>query len=702
MSNVVKRKWVNRWSTAPGDGGLEQATRNVVKRKWVNRWSTAPGDGGLEQATRNVVKRKWVNRWSTAPADGGLEQATRNVVKHKWVNGWSRWGAWLLAVLFVAVFWGLAVRKHDAFHTHALDLAKFDQAIWNTLHGRFLFSTLQNQSILGNHFSPFMALLSPLFTIWEDVRALFLAQTVGLAVAGLLLYKMVRVRHPAMAPWFALAFYLNPALHEVALVEFRRVTLAVPFLALASYALYVKKRWWMAVGLAFALLCKENVALIVLMVGVYLLLFERDWKWGTSLLVVGATWAVVVTLWVVPAFASPQASGSLYSQLNYFGLAGDSYSEVAANLLRDPLAFVRRMLDREALRALWRVYLPMGLVLPFLAPDWLLIVLPSIATMLMSTAPGMHRLQDWYMASVLPGLFAAVAVALTRLSERRARWATAGLLCAAVVGYGLYSYAPLGARYDPSLYRVTAHHRLAAQAVHAIPPAARVAAQDPYVPHLSHREHIYLYPWISIGEENIDYFVLDRQLHPYPFQPHEMNSKIDDMVADTSHVIELEADGMYLFHNGGDPLPSFPVGRVADGSMRLDRVEVAVPDESGFYRPIAQAPVTLKRGQEVRVSLYWEALAAPDAERTVSVRIVDGSSALAAQHDNLPGQGTKPTSWWKEGWKIRDVYYLTLSPQAQPGPGSLDVLVYDSYSLEVVQFDGGADTLNACDVVVVP
>jgi len=615
---------------------------------------------------------------------------------------WVAYGAWVTAAAFAIVTFGLMVHQHDAFHTRALDLGKFDQAIWNTLHGRFLISTLQGFSILGNHFSPFMALLSPLFLIWPNVRVLFLVQTVGLAAAGLLLDRIVRRARPGLASWFTMAFFLNPALHEVALDEFRRVTLAVPFLALALYGLSTRKRLLTALGLGIALLCKEDIALVVLMVGLYLLVFERDLRWGLLFAALGLGWAVVVTLWVIPAFRPPDDPTSLYPQLNYLGLSGDSYQEIIGQVLRRPWVFAQRMFDLEGLKAMGRVLFPVGLALPFLAPDWLLIIVPSVSYMLMSSMPGMHNLQDWYMASVLPGLFAAVAVALTRLPQRWARWATGGLVGCALAGYLWYGHGVLGGQYAPELFRVGAHQRLAARAVAQVPREARVATQDPYVPHLSQREHIYLYPWISIGPERVEYFLFDRHLHPYPMQRYELDAQIDDMIADTRYTIEWEADGIYLFHQGGQALPSFPVDAVADGTMRLARVEVAASDEDGVYRIATQEPVALAPGRQVRVSLYWEALAAPDAERTVSVRISDSSGALAAIYDSLPGQGKKPTSWWEEGWQIRDVYYLTVSPQAPAGRGSLSVLLYDSLSGETVLFEGGTAILELCPVVIGP
>jgi uncharacterized membrane protein len=624
-------------------------------------------------------------------------------VKETIVRGWTRWAAWGLAVLFVAAIFALSVLKHDSFHTRALDLAKFDQAIWNTLHGRFLFSTMENQSILANHFSPLMALLSPLFLIWNDIRMLFLAQAIGLAVAGLFLHRIVQTKHPQLATWFLLAFYLNPALHEVALVEVRRVTMAVPFLALALYALYTRRRVCMVVGLFLALLCKENVGLLVFMVGLYLILFERDLKWGLPVALVGLAWAVMVMLWVVPAIAQqPGEAKELYPQLRVFCLEGESYGQIVVSVLREPQMLLGRMVDKSALQALWRIFLPVGLVLPFLASDWLIIILPSMAYMLMSCLPYMHGLESWYSASILPGLFAAVGVALTRLERKKARGATAWLLFTTLLGYALFSHAPLGARYEPALYQINDHHRLASQVVDAVPKDARVAVQDAYVPHLTHREQIYLFPWISTGLKKIDYFLLDRQLHPYPLQPDELNDVIDEMISNTSLVIELEGDGIYLFHQGGEAQPSFPVSAVAGETMLLERVEAAVLRESGFFQTVSEEPLTVRPGQTLRVSLYWRALDAPGAKRTVSVRIVDAAGALAVQSDNVPGQGKKPTSDWGTGLEIRDVHYLTVSPSFQPGPGSLDVVVYDSFTAEPVPTDSGAQSIHLFEVELIP
>jgi uncharacterized membrane protein len=611
---------------------------------------------------------------------------------------WVERGAYLLALIYLVVMFALLVSKHNAFNTRVYDFARFSQAIWNTLDGKFLFESIRYRSILGDHFSPLMALAAPFLLIWPDERVLFFIQALNVAVAGLLLYKIIHDKRPELAPWFLLVFFLNPALHEVTLFEVRRIVFALPFLALALYALYKHNRWLMLLGLFMALLAKEDISFIVFMIGFYLLIFERDWKWGIALMILGAVWMVVISLWIIPLF-NPSTAGE-YPQLYYFSYLGNSLEEITQNLLADPLILLRRMFGQEQLIALWRILLPLGLILPFLEPRWVLFTVPYVFILLISSDEDMYRIVKWYPGTILVVLFAAMAVGWDRIPKRWERWAMAGLLAMTVVGYFLYSPAPFGGRYEASLYQVSDHDRLALEVLDSVPPDARVAAQPLYVPHLTFLADLYHFPWIKIGHENIDFFLLDRHTEPYPYNQREINDEITNMVADTSYVVVEEADGIYLFQNHGQQLPAYPVDRVAEGSIRLDRIEVALLDDDGRFQNTTASPIPVKAGQEIRVTLYWEALAAPEAERTVSVRIANDDGWLYAQKDSMPVGGTRPTSWWQPGQTIRDVYYLTVPPDTPPGSHNLDLVLYDTYTLDIVPFTGEGEILHLQPIVV--
>ena len=601
---------------------------------------------------------------------------------------WHVWGAYAMAAVFTVVSFALMNAKHSAFNTRVYDFARFVQAIWTTCHGRFLFTTITYGSILGNHFSPLMAAASPLVSLVNSERVLFLTQALSVAVTGLVLYRLMHRQRPRLAPWFLLAFYLNPALHDVTLFEVRRITFGMPFLALGLYGLATKRRTLMLAGLGVALLAKESVAPYVAMIGLYLLVFEKERWWGLGMALFGGLWLIVVSLWIIPHLSAARGHQFIYPQLYYFSHLGDGYQGIIATLIQAPLALLRQMFGPVQLGAIGRILLPLGLVLPFLEPRWVMICVPFVALMFLSSDIDMMELGKWYPTTILPVLFGAIAVGWVRLPRRWERFAMAWLLITTVVGYALFSQAPLGGRYDPATYTVTPRDRVVGALLERVPREAAVAAQVPYVPHLTLRHDIYHYPWIRIGEEAVDVFVLDRLADAYPFDRMGINEAIDRHVADASLVVLEEVDGFYILGRHMPQQPAFPVGRMAEGTIHLERLEVAVTDDRGVYQTTTSTPLLLHPGQTVRVTLYWEALASPRAERTVSVRIADAGGALLAQHDGLPGGGSKPTSWWEAGWAFRDVTYLTLPPDAASGPAALDLVLYDTFTFEVIPFEG--------------
>ncbi len=599
-----------------------------------------------------------------------------------------------MAVAFTLVFFWLINRQYQTFQLRGADIDRFTQAIWNTPRGRFLYSTILEESILAKHFSPYMALLTPLLLIWADARILFLFQLTGIAITGLILYRIIEDKRPGLAPIFLLAFYLNPPLHQIALIELRRVTLAMPFLALMLYGLYKDKRGLMLIGMVMALLIKEDMGLVVAMVGMFLLLIKRDWRWGLPITLAGLAWFFGMLLLVIPALAD-----GYYFQLGYYSDWGSSIGEIAINLLTHPGQTLQYMFDRSSILALWRLLLPLAVILPFIGAEYLLIILPLVVLMLLSNEPAMHKLQRWYLAPVLPVLFAAVAVGIGRLPEKSSRLATLALLIATLVAYGLYSQAPLGGRFEPERYRRSENQDLIWELIKQLPKEATVVAQVAFSTPLALREQIYVYPWFDPVEDSADFFVMGRSNFSYPFNEFEINWEINNLIADPQLTIIEEVDGFYIFQPRGRPLPSRMINAVAEEAIKLEKVEAALSDQDGRYQTVSHEPIIFEQGRQLRITLYWRALTNSNDDRTVSVRIIDSGGALVAQHDMQPSGGSRPTSWWEPGWAFRDVYYLTLPPEFTSGPASLDLLLYDSVTQDRVPF-GDEKIIRLWDLIL--
>ena len=87
-------------------------------------------------------------------------------------------------LIYIIVFTQMAFAQHAGMRTHQSDLGQMDQAIWNSSQGRFLeFSKDGFQSTrLTDHVEPIFVLISPIFWLWDDVRAILFLQVVLVAI----------------------------------------------------------------------------------------------------------------------------------------------------------------------------------------------------------------------------------------------------------------------------------------------------------------------------------------------------------------------------------------------------------------------------------------------------------------------------------------------------------------------------------------
>jgi hypothetical protein len=82
-------------------------------------------------------------------------------------------------------------------------------------------------------------------------------------------------------------------------------------------------------------------------------------------------------------------------------------------------------------------------------------------------------------------------------------------------------------------------------------------------------------------------------------------------------------------------------------------------------------------GQPWRVTLAWQALAGMSQDYVVFLHLRETESALlVAQVDEMPREGSYPTSLWMRGEVVSDVHTLVLPPGLPPGSYTLSVGLY--------------------------
>jgi hypothetical protein len=118
------------------------------------------------------------------------------------------------------------------------------------------------------------------------------------------------------------------------------------------------------------------------------------------------------------------------------------------------------------------------------------------------------------------------------------------------------------------------------------------------------------------------------------------------------------------------PSPQHPLAVDLTDSLRLLGYDAAV------MSPHQQTTV--------RLTLYWQVIAPVGADYKVSARLLDAEGNQLAQIDDVPVHNTYPTSRWKAGEAITDVYDLAVPPDTPSGPYRLLVILYEPDTLAEV------------------
>ena len=119
----------------------------------------------------------------------------------------------------------------------------------------------------------------------------------------------------------------------------------------------------------------------------------------------------------------------------------------------------------------------------------------------------------------------------------------------------------------------------------------------------------------------------------------------------------------------------------------LEQLSVAGAEDidQPFWRSFAGAiallgydvqPKSLRAGQTVYVTLWWEALAGMDRDYTVFIHLVGPDDRIWAQQDRLLVRSVRRTSEWPAGWIARKSYELELPPEAPSGRYVVKVGIY--------------------------
>jgi len=515
---------------------------------------------------------------------------------------------------------------------------------------------------------------------------------------------------------FVLLYLLSPPLEAANLSDFHAVTLSVPLLLAAFYWLETGRSWGFVACATLAALCKEEIGLLVAMMGLWSALVARgsrrralrstlclpalergrpgrtaEYRFlcggqagsavGLLTFVAGTAWFVVCVQVIMPTFSGLDGSPFL---VRYAHL-GNSLGEILQNALLRPGRLFDWLWQPAVAHYLRDLWLSSG-GLAILYPPALALALPSIAINALSGNEWMRSGGGHYSAPIVPFLMIAAVYGVERLAwvagnaagrvgrrsrtpvngasasvaagQRRA-YAMASLLVVALsLTVGLVQHRSMGA--SPLSRRfamdpIGEHARRARpliDRVNDLPADVPISAGSNLYPHVAHRRQVYLFPTVSDAR----FILLDVTAQPGVVGLGDLPALVRDLLDYGGFGVAQSDHGLMLLERDvaqGRLSPSFFDAFLADGAVP----EVPLrADFSGMLRlegfERSVRPV-IRPERVVELTTYWRALSPVDDDYRLAFYFWDRDGRVVRVQPEEIASAWFPTWQWEPGTLVK-------------------------------------------------
>jgi len=401
----------------------------------------------------------------------------------------SAWAvlAYAMIAIYAAYFTALTVRIHHSMGTSAYDFGLYDQGIWLLSEGKAPFVTLMGRNLFGDHTSFILLLLVPLYWLFSSTATLFVVQSIVIALGGIpvFMYARRRLASDAMGAAMVAVYLLHPAVSWTNLENYHPDSFLPLFVGFALYGA-LERKWRIYVfATVLALLVKEDVALVLVPIGVWLVL-RRDIKRGL-ITVVGSLLAACAFFFVV----MKQFTGVTFR--NSWRIPFGGFRELVWTTLRRPWKLVKYLASEDRPFYLWQMLAPMGFVF-LIAPSVVLTAGLVLFANILSTFWYQYHIQYHYSLIAVPAIIIGTAYAIGNVPKRSRNLLMTLVLVSSLVTAFLWAPLP-GGRTQITQWRtdhpsVVAAHEL----FKLIPETAVISAYHPLTAQLGRRVEIYAFP----------------------------------------------------------------------------------------------------------------------------------------------------------------------------------------------------------------
>ena len=218
---------------------------------------------------------------------------------------------------------------YNTFNIPTWDAGIYSNIVFNSSIGKFFYSSVLEKNHLGEHFSPIMALLIPLYWIKADIRWILVIQALAYCIIPIIIYRLCNVYTNNInlklfiSIFLSIAWFLYTPMRSAMDFSGHPSSFVGPLILMAFIFLEEKRYLKLFITLALLLLFKENTMFITIGFGMYLICKYKKVKTGIAFIAAGMILIIILVQIIIPFFSIDG-----YQKLERLGLFYDYKSKL--------------------------------------------------------------------------------------------------------------------------------------------------------------------------------------------------------------------------------------------------------------------------------------------------------------------------------------------------------------------------------------
>lgn len=270
-----------------------------------------------------------------------------------------------VAVIFFQSFMvsRILVARYEGLMTTTYDFNLFIQMFHSMARDLSQMTTLERNkpiSHFGIHVSPIFYLMLPIFKIFPNPSVLQIMQALIVAsgvIPALLLARHFKLSNAIMAI-IAFIFMLNPAFIGSSLYDLHENCFLVPLILWTMYFIETEKNLPMAIFILLTLMVKEDAALYVWAIALFLALDKRQVKKGITVFIFSAIYFLGTAILLKNTGEGPM-TGRFTNMMSEPSL---SLVSIILTIFRNPGYVLNEIFTFQKIAYLIIIFLPLGLL----------------------------------------------------------------------------------------------------------------------------------------------------------------------------------------------------------------------------------------------------------------------------------------------------------------------------------------------------